>query len=113
MRTFKRIYYPGLAILLILSLIMTVALQNTGGGVKAVDSASAFAHAEALTALGARGQEQSANRERSRTHITAALRDGGFSEAAVNEDGFILKRTVIPLLVYALIAGVSGLLLTR
>jgi lactate permease len=29
----------------------------------------------------------------------------------VNEDGFILKRTVIPLIVYGLIAGVFGLLL--
>ena len=30
----------------------------------------------------------------------------------VNQDGFILKRTVIPLIVYGLIAGLSGLLLT-
>jgi lactate permease len=30
----------------------------------------------------------------------------------VNQDGFILKRTVIPLIVYGLIAGVSGLILT-
>jgi len=29
-----------------------------------------------------------------------------------NQDGFVLKRTVIPLLVYALIAGIAGLLLT-
>jgi lactate permease len=29
-----------------------------------------------------------------------------------NQEGFVLKRTVIPLAVYALIAGVSGLLLT-
>ena len=29
-----------------------------------------------------------------------------------NREGFVLKRTVIPLVVYALIAGVSGLLLT-
>jgi lactate permease len=28
-----------------------------------------------------------------------------------NQDGFVLKRTVIPLLVYALIAGISGLIL--
>jgi len=30
----------------------------------------------------------------------------------VNEDGFVLKRTVIPLIVYALVAGVAGLILT-
>jgi lactate permease len=30
----------------------------------------------------------------------------------VNQDGFVLKRTVIPLIVYGLIAGISGLLLT-
>ncbi len=29
-----------------------------------------------------------------------------------NQEGFVLKRTVIPLVVYALVAGVSGLLLT-
>ena len=29
-----------------------------------------------------------------------------------NQEGFVLKRTVIPLVVYALIAGVAGLLLT-
>jgi lactate permease len=29
-----------------------------------------------------------------------------------NQEGFVLKRTVIPLLVYALVAGVAGLLLT-
>jgi lactate permease len=29
-----------------------------------------------------------------------------------NQDGFVLKRTVIPLIVYALIAGISGLILT-
>jgi lactate permease len=29
-----------------------------------------------------------------------------------NQDGYVLKRTVIPLLVYALIAGISGLILT-
>jgi lactate permease len=29
-----------------------------------------------------------------------------------NQDGFILKRTVIPLIVYGLIAGISGLILT-
>ena len=28
-----------------------------------------------------------------------------------NQDGFVLKRTVIPLVVYALVAGTSGLLL--
>ena len=27
-----------------------------------------------------------------------------------NQDGFVLKRTLIPLAVYALVAGVSGLL---
>ncbi|HEX3470677.1 MAG TPA: L-lactate permease [Silvibacterium sp.] len=30
----------------------------------------------------------------------------------VNQDGFVLKRTVIPLIVYCLVAGISGLLLT-
>jgi lactate permease len=30
----------------------------------------------------------------------------------VNHEGFILKRTVIPLLVYALVAGLSGLIMT-
>ena len=30
----------------------------------------------------------------------------------VNQDGFVLKRTVIPLIVYALIAGISGLIFT-
>lgn len=30
----------------------------------------------------------------------------------VNQDGFVLKRTVIPLIVYGLIAGICGLLLT-
>ena len=30
----------------------------------------------------------------------------------VNEDGFVLKRTVIPLVVYGLIAGIAGLILT-
>jgi lactate permease len=29
-----------------------------------------------------------------------------------NQEGFVLKRTVIPLVVYALVAGVSGLILT-
>jgi lactate permease len=29
----------------------------------------------------------------------------------VNQEGFILKRTVIPLIVYALIAGLSGLII--
>jgi len=29
-----------------------------------------------------------------------------------NKDGFVLKRTVIPLIVYSLIAGISGLILT-
>jgi L-lactate permease len=31
----------------------------------------------------------------------------------VNRDGKILKRMLIPLLIYALIAGISGLILTR
>lgn len=30
----------------------------------------------------------------------------------VNQDGFVLKRTLIPLIIYGLIAGVSGLVLT-
>jgi lactate permease len=30
----------------------------------------------------------------------------------VNQDGFVLKRTVIPLIVYGLVAGISGLILT-
>jgi len=30
----------------------------------------------------------------------------------VNQDGFVLKRTVIPLIVYALVAGISGLIFT-
>jgi len=30
----------------------------------------------------------------------------------INQEGFVLKRTVIPLIVYGLIAGISGLLLT-
>jgi lactate permease len=30
----------------------------------------------------------------------------------VNQEGFVLKRTFIPLLVYALIAGLSGLFIT-
>ena len=29
----------------------------------------------------------------------------------VNQEGFILKRTVIPLIVYALVAGLSGLMI--
>jgi lactate permease len=29
----------------------------------------------------------------------------------VNQDGFVLKRTVIPLIVYCLIAGIAGLML--
>jgi len=29
-----------------------------------------------------------------------------------NQDGFVLKRTVIPLIVYALVAGISGLIFT-
>jgi len=29
----------------------------------------------------------------------------------VNQEGFVLKRAVIPLMVYALIAGISGLIL--
>ena len=31
----------------------------------------------------------------------------------VNQDGRILKRTLIPLLIYALLAGISGLIMTR
>jgi lactate permease len=30
----------------------------------------------------------------------------------VNQDGFVLKRTVIPLIVYGLVAGISGLIFT-
>jgi len=29
----------------------------------------------------------------------------------VNQDGFVLKRTAIPLIVYCLVAGISGLIL--
>jgi lactate permease len=29
-----------------------------------------------------------------------------------NQEGFVLKRTVIPLIVYGLVAGVLGLILT-
>jgi lactate permease len=30
----------------------------------------------------------------------------------VNQDGFILKRTIVPLIVYSLVAGLSGLIMT-
>jgi lactate permease len=30
----------------------------------------------------------------------------------VNQDGFILKRTQMPFIVYSLVAGISGLILT-
>jgi len=30
----------------------------------------------------------------------------------VNQDGYVLKRTVIPLIVYGLVAGIAGLILT-
>jgi len=30
----------------------------------------------------------------------------------VNQDGFVLKRTAIPLIVYGLVAGIAGLILT-
>jgi len=83
MRTFRRIYYPGLAILFLLSLILTVALQNTGGGGSAVNSNAAFSHAQALTAIGARGQEHSVERGDARNYIANTLRDNGFAEAVV------------------------------
>lgn len=30
----------------------------------------------------------------------------------VNQDGFILKRAIVPMIVYGLVAGLSGLILT-
>jgi lactate permease len=30
----------------------------------------------------------------------------------VNQDGFILKRTIVPLIVYGLVAGLSGVIMT-
>ncbi|MCL2370404.1 MAG: hypothetical protein FWC80_04165 [Firmicutes bacterium] len=91
MKTFKRIYYPALAGLLLLSLILTIALHSNGGGGGNVSSRNAFEHAQAIAEFGPRGhggQAEITARNNARDYIIGVL-DGdnsGFEQVVAVAD---------------------------